>query len=59
MLLARFDERVRTLYSFVDADRGYIITGAGTENERQEPFMSLKITEIQPAQPAALIGRNT
>jgi DNA-binding response OmpR family regulator len=55
-LLERFDERVKTLYNFVDVERGYIITGVGTENERQEPFMSLKITEIQSAQPAALIG---
>lgn len=58
-LQSLFDEHVRTLYNFVDVDRGYIVTGVGTENERHEPFMSLKIIEILSEQPAASVGGST
>jgi DNA-binding response OmpR family regulator len=42
-LNTRFIERVKTIYNFVDAERGYILIKPGTAEERQEPLMSLKI----------------
>ncbi|MFQ5406813.1 MAG: response regulator [Anaerolineales bacterium] len=40
-LQVRFAEEIKTHYSFVDRERGYIITGAGEGNELQSPLMTL------------------
>ncbi|MBI5957686.1 MAG: response regulator transcription factor [Chloroflexi bacterium] len=47
-LTERFTERVKTLYNFGDADRGYMLIKPGTDEERQEPLMSLKIKLVEP-----------
>jgi DNA-binding response OmpR family regulator len=50
-LTARFNERIKTVYNFVDADRGYVLIKHGTPEERHEPLMLLKIAEIVPEHP--------
>jgi CheY-like chemotaxis protein len=47
-LVERFSERVKTLYNFTDADRGYLVVNPDTENERHEPLMSLKVERLKP-----------
>lgn len=39
----QFNALAKTLYNFEDADRGYVLLQAGTEQERQAPLMSLLI----------------
>jgi len=47
-----FRERVKTLYNFIDADRGYILVrNPQTGEERQSPLMSLQIKEIELQRP--------
>jgi CheY-like chemotaxis protein len=50
-LTERFNERVKTLYNFADAERGYIVLKPGTDEERQEPLMTLKVVQAQPEEP--------
>ena len=49
-LIIRFNNQAKTLYNFVDAERGYIIIKPGTPEERHEPLMSLDVTEVEPQQ---------
>jgi CheY-like chemotaxis protein len=49
-LVERFNERVKTIYNFVDAERGFILIKPGTEEERQEALMSLKIKLVETPQ---------
>lgn len=49
-LTDRFKERVKTIYKFMDADRGYIVLKEGTPEERKEPLMSLTIKEVEREQ---------
>jgi DNA-binding response OmpR family regulator len=53
MVEQRFSERIRTIYKFEDADRGYMLLNEGAENERKEPLMSLDIRRVatQPSGP--------
>jgi CheY-like chemotaxis protein len=46
-LTERFAERVKTIYNFVDAERGYILIKPDTDEQRQEPLMSLKIKLVE------------
>lgn len=46
----RFSERVKTIYNFVDAERGFILIKPGTAEERQEPLMALKIKLVEMPQ---------
>ncbi len=50
-LTTRFNEQVKTLYNFVDADRGTIVIKPGTPEERHEPLMALDITAVEHEQP--------
>jgi CheY-like chemotaxis protein len=50
-LADRFAERVKTLYNFADAERGYIVLNPGTDDERHEPLMKLDIVQAQPDEP--------
>lgn len=43
-----FTERVKTLYNFVDAERGYVLLRAGTDQEAHEPLMSLQVQTLDP-----------
>ncbi|MBN1679527.1 MAG: response regulator transcription factor [Anaerolineae bacterium] len=43
----QFAEQVKTVYNFVDAERGYILLHPNTDSERQEPLMSLDIQHIE------------
>ena len=52
-LAARFSERVKTIYNFGDAERGYILVKPGTGPERHEPLMSLR-TRVVEAQPQSV-----
>lgn len=49
-LNVRFNERVKTIYNFADADRGYVIINPGTPEERHEPLMALKIDQVEKSQ---------
>jgi DNA-binding response OmpR family regulator len=49
-LISRFGERVKMLYNFMDAERGYIIVKSDSGEERREPLMSLTIKQIDPQQ---------
>ncbi len=44
-LTERFNERVKTLYNFTDAEQGYVVVKPGTDDEKHEPFMSFTIKE--------------
>jgi DNA-binding response OmpR family regulator len=44
----RFNQRIKTLYNFTDAERGYIIVKSLTGKERHEPFMALTIAQVEP-----------
>uniref|UniRef100_UPI002C1AF2BA response regulator transcription factor n=1 Tax=Aggregatilinea sp. TaxID=2806333 RepID=UPI002C1AF2BA len=57
-LRTRFAERSKTLYNFMDAERGYVLLNEGTPEERREPLVSLEVrplagTVAVPAAPAA------
>ena len=47
----RFKERVKSLYNFMDAERGYIVIKPGTDDERQEPLMSLAVSTVEHPMP--------
>ncbi|HVO70221.1 MAG TPA: response regulator transcription factor [Aggregatilineaceae bacterium] len=47
----RFNRRVKTLYNFADAERGYITVKSLTGEERKEPLMSLAIAQIERQRP--------
>ncbi len=49
-LVERFSERVKTLYNFTDAERGYVVINPGTPGERHEALMSLKVRQVEPQQ---------
>lgn len=49
-LTERFNERVKSLYNFMDAERGYIVLSPGTATEHHEPLMSLKIVQAKPGE---------
>ncbi|MBN2304988.1 MAG: response regulator [Anaerolineae bacterium] len=44
---SRFNERVKTLYNFTDAERGCMVIKPDTPEEKQEPLMSLEITVLE------------
>jgi len=43
----RFNQRVKTLYNFADAERGYILVRSLTGKERHEPLMALTIAQVE------------
>lgn len=43
-LTETYKNRVRTLYNFVDSERGYLILAEGTPQESQEPLLHLVLT---------------
>ena len=49
-LIDRFGERVKTLYNFADAERGYVMINPNTPDERRDPLMSLKVRQVEPQQ---------
>ncbi len=48
----RFAERAKTLYNFMDAERGHVVLNPGTETERQEPLMGFKVVQVRRDEPA-------
>jgi CheY-like chemotaxis protein len=50
-LTERFSERIKTVYNFMDADRGYVVLNPGTERERHEPLMAFQVTQVETEQP--------
>lgn len=44
------DERIKTIYNFTDAERGYIVFKPGTAEERREPLMSLQVRRMRVPQ---------
>lgn len=50
-LSERFSERVKTLYNFADAERGYIVVKSETGGERHEPMMVLRVAVVYPDRP--------
>lgn len=49
VLVERFGERVKSLYNFMDAERGYVVVNPGTDEERHEPLMSLSVKQVEPS----------
>jgi DNA-binding response OmpR family regulator len=47
----RFNRRVKALYNFTDAERGYITVKSNAADERQEPLMALQIVQIERERP--------
>lgn len=45
-LQTRFADRIKTAYNFADAERGYMLLNAGSDDERREPLMGLHIAHI-------------
>jgi len=48
-LETKFNALSKTLYNFEDAERGYVLLHAGTEQEQQAPLMSLAIQTLTAA----------
>jgi DNA-binding response OmpR family regulator len=51
-LSGRFAERVKTLYTFDDAERGHLLIGEGPD-ARREPLMSLEVKPLEVSRSAA------
>jgi CheY-like chemotaxis protein len=51
-MIGRFAQRVKTLYNFTDAERGFVILNPGTDAERQERLMTLQVVLVPPGEPA-------
>lgn len=52
-LNTKFTERIKSLYNFADAERGYMLVDPGTATERHEPLMTLTVT--QTPKPSAVV----
>lgn len=51
-LTDRFAERSKSLYNFMDAERGHIVVNPGGPDERREALMTLDIRPLNAASPA-------
>jgi DNA-binding response OmpR family regulator len=47
-LVVRFNETIKTHYSFIDRDRGFIIASSADGTQRQIPLMALLVREYRP-----------
>lgn len=47
----RFAERAKSLYNFMDAERGYILVNPGGPDERREALMALDVRPLNTASP--------
>ncbi|WP_162909187.1 response regulator [Aggregatilinea lenta] len=45
-LRERFSERAKSLYNFMDAERGYVVLNAGTPDERHESLVRLEVRPL-------------
>ena len=49
----RYVERAKSLYNFMDAERGYVLVNEGTPDERHEPLVRLEVRPLAGTEPEA------
>jgi CheY-like chemotaxis protein len=42
-MIGRFMQRVKKLYNYIDAERGFVVVNPGKDTERREPLMTFQI----------------